>query len=126
MKKDKKQISITDIRTNDIYINIVDCFEKDKIFLNPTISLTDLSVKVGTNTTYLSNTINKYYGCNLRSLINNYRVHYAEELLLSGKCSVRDAALKSGFTSLSTFFSAFQRVEGVSPLNFIIIKKTPS
>ena len=43
---------------------------------------------IDTNQTYLSNVVNKYFNCNLKELLNTYRVEYAKELLHAGKCSL--------------------------------------
>ncbi len=39
-----------------------------------------------TNQTYLSNAVNRYFGCHLKELLNRYRVEYAKELLRNGGC----------------------------------------
>ena len=121
--KEKKQISMTDIKMDEIRNRLIDYLEVKKIFLEPNISLIKLSMEVGTNTTYLSNIINQYYKCNFHAVINNYRIQYAKRLLIEEKSNVTEVAIKSGFTSRSAFFSAFQRIEGTSPLNFIIQKR---
>lgn len=36
---------------------------------------------IDTNQTYLSNVVNRYFECNLKGLLNRYRVEYAKELL---------------------------------------------
>ena len=59
-----------------------------QVFLDATLSLKKLSELVDTNQTYLSNVVNKYFGCNLKELLNTYRVEYAKELLRSNKCSL--------------------------------------
>lgn len=121
--KEKEQISMTDIKMDEIRNRLIDYLEVKKIFLEPNISLIKLSMEVGTNTTYLSNIINQYYKCNFHAVINNYRIQYAKKLLIEEKSNVTEVAIKSGFTSRSAFFSAFQRIEGTSPLNFIIQKR---
>jgi len=114
---------MTDIKMDEIRNRLIDYLEVKKIFLEPNISLIKFSMEVGTNTTYLSNIINQYYKCNFHSVINNYRIQYAKKILLEGKFNVTEVAIESGFTSRSAFFSAFQRIEGTSPLNFIMQKK---
>jgi AraC-type DNA-binding domain-containing proteins len=114
---------MTDIRMDEIRNRLIDYLEVRKIFLEPNISLIKLSMEVGTNTTYLSNIINQYYKCNFHSVINNYRIQYAKKLLLEGKYDVAEVVIKSGYTSRSVFFSAFQRIEGTSPLNFLVQKR---
>lgn len=76
---------------------------------------------VGTNTTYLSNTVNEMFGCNLKSLINWYRVQYAKEVLRRGICRLKDIPFVCGFASKSTFYASFKRCEGITPNRFMNI-----
>lgn len=76
---------------------------------------------MGTNTTYLSNTVNEMFGCNLKSLINWYRVQYAKEVLRRGICRLKDIPFVCGFVSKSTFYASFKRCEGITPNRFMNI-----
>ena len=67
-----------------IYKNLLYQLEIRKVFLNPKLSLKKLSVMIETNQTYLSNVVNRYFGCNLNELVNTYRIEYAKELLCAG------------------------------------------
>ena len=73
----------TDIRKVDcnIYKGILYQLEIRQVFLDTSLSLKKLSELLETNQTYLSNVVNKYFGCNLKELVNSYRVEYAKELL---------------------------------------------
>ena len=84
----------TDIRKVDcnIYKGILYQLEIRQVFLDTSLSLKKLSALLETNQTYLSNVVNKYFGCNL-------------------PCSC-------GFASKSAFYSAFSRIVGVSPLSY--------
>ena len=73
---------------------------------------------MGTNTTYLSNTVNEMFGCNLKTLINWYRVQYAKEMLRRGICKLKDIPYVCGFASKSTFYASFKRYEGITPNHF--------
>lgn len=57
-----------------IYKCILYQLEIRQVFLDATLSLKKLSELVDTNQTYLSNVVNKYFGCNLKELLNTYRV----------------------------------------------------
>lgn len=92
--------------------------EKKRIYLDPTLNLAKFSQIVGTNTTYLSNVVNRHYGCNFRTLLNRYRVEHAKEVLLSGEVSLVELPLHCGFISRSTFYEAFRKVTGLSPKRF--------
>jgi AraC-like DNA-binding protein len=78
---------------------------------------------IGTNTTYLSNTVNRFFGCNLRQLINSYRIKHACRLLESGEYDVHEVYGQSGFASQSVFYAAFAREMGVSPLRYIASRR---
>ena len=79
----------------------------------------------GTNTTYLSNTVNKYFGCNLRVLVNKYRVLYAKQLLVNGFKSYKDIASLCGFASRSVFYTSFLREVGMAPRKYcsVVLEK---
>ena len=56
--------------------------------------------------------------CNLKELLNTYRVEYAKELLCSRRCALTELPCSCGFASKSAFYSAFSRIVGVSPLSY--------
>jgi AraC-like DNA-binding protein len=93
--------------------------EVQRAYLDPKLSLDKLSAVIGTNTTYLSNTVNRLFGCNLRQLINSYRIKHACRLLESGQYDVHEVFGLSGFASQSVFYAAFAREMGVSPLRYM-------
>ncbi len=69
----------TDVRRIDalIYKGILYLMEVRQVFLDSSLSLKTLSAMLETNQTYLSNVVNRYFGCNLKELVNTYRVEYA-------------------------------------------------
>ena len=93
--------------------------DTQKIYLDRELSLVKFSSIVGTNTTYLSNTVNEMFGCNLKTLINWYRVQYAKEMLRRGICRLKDIPFVCGFASKSTFYASFKRCEGITPNHFM-------
>ena len=70
----------------ELYKYVLYYLEVRQVFLDPKLSLKKLSEMIETNQTYLSNVVNRYFGCHLKELVNTYRVEYAKELLRSGKC----------------------------------------
>jgi len=110
---------------NEIYKCVLYQLEVQRAYLDPKLTLDKLSAVIGTNTTYLSNTINRFFGCNLRQLINGYRIRYACRLLETGEYDVREVFSLSGFASQSVFYAAFSRELGVSPLRYMATKASP-
>lgn len=93
-------------------------FERDHVYLNPRLRLTELAALLGTNRTYLSQYINQCCDTTFYDFVNDYRIHHAKLLLHSTDDTLDTIAMKSGFNSLSTFRRAFQQREGKSPIEF--------
>lgn len=105
-------------RMKEIYDNLLYLFDKKKIYLEPHITLSKLSLLLCTNTSYLSKTINRFFRCNLKSLLNRYRIGYAKELLKKKECDIRTLPERCGFLSRSTFYAAFARHGQTTPTDF--------
>ena len=113
--------SLSDVRPADslIYKGILYQLEIRRAFLDSSLSLKKLSMMLETNQTYLSNAVNRYFGCHLKELVNTYRVEYAKELLRSGKCLPEELPQRCGFLSRSAFYAAFKKVTGASPKRYM-------
>ena len=96
-----------------------------RAFLDSSLSLKTLSAMLETNQTYLSNVVNRYFGCNLKELVNTYRVEYAKELLRSGRCPIEEVPVRSGFGSKSPFYVAFGKVTGMTPRQYVAHERNP-
>ncbi|WP_289307162.1 AraC family transcriptional regulator [uncultured Phocaeicola sp.] len=103
----------------ELYKYVLYYLEVRQVFLDPKLSLKKLSEMIETNQTYLSNVVNRYFGCHLKDLVNTYRVEYAKELLRSGKCPLEELPQRCGFLSRSTFYTSFKKVTGVSPKRYM-------
>ena len=103
----------------ELYKYVLYYLEVRQVFLDPKLSLNKLSDMIETNQTYLSNVVNRYFGCHLKDLVNTYRVEYAKELLRSGKCPLEELPQRCGFLSRSTFYTSFKKVAGVSPKKYM-------
>ena len=109
----------------EIYKSILYNLEIRKVYLDSKLSLEKFSSIVGTNTTYLSNAVNNYFGCNFKQLVNSYRVEYAKVLLKDGESSVRELYRRCGFASQSVFYVAFTRLVGMPPLQYLSQSRNP-
>jgi len=103
-----------------IYKEVLYNMDAKQIYLDSSLSLVKLSSVVGTNTTYLSNSINKHFGCNFKTLINRYRVEYCKKLLGTNPMSVpiKEIAKNCGFSSVSAFYASFKKLTGISPVQY--------
>ena len=93
-------------------------FERDCVYLNPRLRLSELATLLGTNRTYLSQFINQCCDSSFYDFVNDYRIHHAKLLLHSTDDNLDVIAMKSGFNSLSTFRRAFIQREGMSPVEY--------
>lgn len=93
--------------------------EKKEIFKNPELKLSDVSLLLNTNRTYVSKVVNEELNTNFCDLVNGYRVSYAEELLRSSlhdeSLSIAEITEMSGFSSESSFYRVFKNKKGISP-----------
>ncbi|MCB0614083.1 MAG: helix-turn-helix domain-containing protein [Phaeodactylibacter sp.] len=96
--------------------------EKDKLFLNPNLSLKEVADRLHTNTKYLSQVVNHHTGSNFQHFINTYRVKEVKENLSNDEyqnLTLFGIALQSGFKNKSTFYKVFKEISGQTPKEFI-------
>ncbi|WP_299436670.1 helix-turn-helix domain-containing protein [uncultured Aquimarina sp.] len=92
-----------------------------KLYLEPDLSLVKLSKLLGKSSQITSSVINQYAKRNFNDFINYYRVQEAKKLLSSkegDKYTISSIAFDTGFSSLSSFNSAFKKFEGVTPSRY--------
>jgi AraC-like DNA-binding protein len=91
--------------------------EKKKPYLDAHLRITDVSLRLFTNRTYLSNLINDEFSMNFNDFVNRYRVQHARELMDKDSTlsySLNYFSENSGFGSVSSFLRAFKQVEGIT------------
>ncbi|HSV88087.1 MAG TPA: AraC family transcriptional regulator [Bacteroidales bacterium] len=99
--------------------SLVRLFENEKIFKNPDLKIWDVCAMLGTNRTYVSRLINELFNNNFCSVVNQYRVRYAKDLI-SNKNYLPNAQIAelAGFGSVSSMQRAFLASEGMSLKRF--------
>ena len=105
--------------TNDDLISQLDkLIRAEKVYLDPNLSLVNLSQKLNTNRTHLSHIINERYNVGFNDYINELRVKEICRLLLvtnDKNITIDHILTNSGFSSKSPFYSAFRKFTGVIP-----------
>lgn len=82
------------------------------------ITLKSISKRFGYNEKYLSTTLHKLTGINIRKLISLYRINKAKELLSISSSDIAKIALDSGFSAINTFNRTFKELTGVTPSEY--------
>ena len=90
-------------------------------YLETDVSLSKLSKMVGKSPQVVSSVINEHARQNFNDFINYYRIQDAKKLLSdveNEKFTISSIAFDTGFSSLSSFNSAFKKFEGTTPSAF--------
>ncbi|WP_190808729.1 AraC family transcriptional regulator [Flagellimonas sp. S3867] len=120
------QHKVTDIDGNvfkknvdsGLFNQITTLIESNKLYLEPDVSLSSLSKLISITTQKASEIINQHAKQNFNDFINHYRIQEAKKLLVSSDSenyTIASIAFDSGFSSLSSFNSAFKKFEGITP-----------
>jgi AraC-like DNA-binding protein len=90
----------------------------DKIYLESDISLSKIGKLIAQSSQKTSSVINQYAKRNFNDYINYHRIQHAKSMLLAKeneKFTISSIAFDTGFSSLSSFNSAFKKFEGITP-----------
>ena len=94
----------------------------DKLYLDPSLTLSALSSKIGISTHELSYVINNGLEKNFYQFINELRTEEAKSLLLSEEIKYLDMlgiATRAGFNSKTTFYTTFKKATNLTPKEYI-------
>lgn len=93
--------------------------QNEKLYLEPSLTLTDLSKSLGVNSSILSYVINNGFGKNFNDFINEFRIaEVKEKLKTANDSTLLGIAFDCGFNSKATFNRAFKKFTGFSPKEF--------
>jgi len=122
LKSEIGHINISKETEGEIYTNLLNLIEKDKVFTNTNLTLSFLAEKLNTNTSYLSKIINDEFNLNFNNFINSYRIKEARILLSNPEnynYTIASISNKVGFKSISVFNKAFKDNTGLTPSFFM-------
>ena len=105
------------ILDDDIVLRIIYYLQKDYRFTKK-VSLDEIANYVGYSKYYTSSTFHKKYGMTIQDFIINLKIEYSKKLLLETNYSITEISMESGFSSLSNFYSIFNKIVGCAPLVF--------
>ena len=108
----------TETEMSEIGRRISLLFDKDQIFLNPNLKVSDIATAIGTNRTYVSEFFNKEEECSFYDYVNRARIEYACTLLDGSDANIMKIAELSGFNSSQSFIRVFAKLKGISPTRY--------
>ncbi len=88
------------------------------LYRDPNLSLWVLARHVGASPNYISQTLNDVIGQNFFDFVNGYRIADATCRLVSTDESVLTITYDVGFNTRSSFYAAFKRVTGQTPVAY--------
>lgn len=121
LPKNERMVNLPPI-DKEVFENVV---EREKIYLNPDLTLQELAIALGTNRTYVSNYISLVIGMSFYDYINKLRIERSALLLIDEhpEYTFEYVARQSGFASMSTFRRAFAKQTGMTPRQYVEMNK---
>ena len=112
-------IATTIEQVSGIASELIAYFEKEKPYLNPELSLTNVADALKVNRTYLSRVINSQFNMNFYTFVNNYRIDHALKIISSHDETKSDTvSSESGFKTRSVFYNLFSKRTGLTPQEY--------
>lgn len=112
---------LSETETTEIFEHIKKLLADDELYKDADLSLAILSRRLKVSTQKVSMAINLCYRSNFNNFINQYRISHACSLFADQSFqhyNISFIAYESGFSSLSSFNSAFRKVTGSTPSVF--------
>jgi AraC-like DNA-binding protein len=111
-----------------LFTEIQQLMEKEKFYLKPGITISDVSTALGTNDKYISLSVNKFARMNFNHYINTLRIQEAKKKLLdtTAGSSIQDIAFACGFGNASSFIRVFKQITGLTPAYYVTLSKEMS
>lgn len=114
------QSDITETQAQALKAELTNLMEKEKVFLDNSLSHKDLSKKMGITRHQLSDLLNLYLNKSFYELVNSYRVEEACKLIASQSepTPLINIAFDSGFNNKNTFNRYFKIQMGMTPSEY--------
>lgn len=101
---------------------LLQAMQKDHLYLNPTLSVSDLAKHIGFTPKLISAVLNQRLHKSFNDFVNEYRVEEVKKRLLEPngqRLTLLGVALESGFNSQATFQRVFKNKTQLTPKDFL-------
>jgi AraC-like DNA-binding protein len=104
-----------------VFERVTEALQREAIYRDANLSLSDLAGHVASNSTYVSNAISQFANTNFNNLVNYYRIMDARRQLnqLNDSPSISQLAGACGFNSKASFYRAFSKYVGMTPSQYL-------
>ena len=116
-----KNSSLNSSISNEILEQVETYMLEETAYLDPELSLKNLSMSLHIQEKYISEVINKLKGTNFSEFVNFYRISHAKDLLKNPENKDKTMLyilFESGFNSKTTFNTRFKQIVGCTPLEY--------
>lgn len=117
-EKDSNQTAVTKQEYNRDLLMLKEHMAEKKPFLNPSLTIQDISDDIGIPVRELSVLINHQLGKHFYDFVNTYRIENAMDILkdqTKNKVTILEILYEVGFNSKSSFNTAFKKHTGNTP-----------
>ncbi|AQA17327.1 hypothetical protein BST95_02880 [Halioglobus japonicus] len=120
MRRKYQRSGLSDADKNLYKVRLSSVMHDQKIFKDNDLSLPKLASFIGISSNHLSQLINSEFGVNFFDFVNRMRIEESKVLLRDEQCkdTILKIAIEVGFNSTSTFYSAFKKFTGESPIKY--------
>lgn len=118
---------LTENRSQELYDKLQSLLEREKVYKQQELSVSDLAEKLDIHSNYLSQVINEKTGKSFYDFINTYRIEDFKKLVAepaNKKFTLLSLAYESGFNSKSSFNRYFKKATGQTPTQYLKQFKT--
>jgi AraC-like DNA-binding protein len=115
------KIASATTENNGLTSQLIQLFEKEKIYRQPDLRITNVSALLDTNRTYISRLINDEFEMNFNEFVNKYRIEETKRLLRNkshNSYTMEYIAEQAGFGSVASFSRVFKEMLGTTPSKY--------
>lgn len=110
--------TMTNERAHEIATMLDQRIRQDSLYLDPELTLSKLTRKLGVPAKQISIAVNQVHEQNISKLINEYRINHAKHSLLTSQDTITQIFMNSGFQTKSNFNREFLRMTNMTPSEF--------
>ncbi len=116
-----KTTGLSSEKAKELLPELLNYMEKNKPYLDPKLTISQLSEKTGIPAHHISQIINEHLDKNFFEFVNSYRIDEVKRKIsqnLNKQYTLLAIAFDSGFNSKSSFNSIFKKYMGITPKEY--------